>query len=69
MVLGGDDDDHSEDGAQHDGRNADRQTDEGEVTCLTGGYFCCHHVPSGYRRAHLRDDGKWGRGCVEKRKN
>ena len=54
VVLRGDDDDHGEDGAQHDGGDADGQADEGEVACLAGGYFRRHHVPSGYRRAHLK---------------
>ena len=60
MVLRGDNDHHGEDGAQHDGGDADGQADEGEVACLAGGYFRCHHVPSGYRRTHLIDAG--GRG-------
>lgn len=59
MVLRGDDDHHGEDGAQHDGGNAHSQADEGEVACLTGGYFRCHHVSPGNRRTHLHgfDDG------------
>lgn len=47
------DDYHGEDGAQHDGGDANGQADEGEVASLPGGYFRRHHVPSGYRRAHL----------------
>ena len=60
MVLRGDDDYHGEDGAQDDGGDADGQADEGEVACLAGGYFRRHHVPSGYRRAHLNDVGERG---------
>lgn len=59
MVLRGDDDYNGEDGAQHNGGDADGQADEGEVARLTGRYFCCNHVSSGYRRPHLHcfDDG------------
>lgn len=59
MVLRGNDDYHGEDGAQHNGGNANSQADEGEVARLAGGYFRRHHVPSGYRRTHLHcfDDG------------
>lgn len=60
VVLRGDDDHHGEDGAQHNGGNADRQADEGEVACLAGGYLRRHHVPPGYRRAHLSDGGGKG---------
>lgn len=68
MVLRGDDDYHGEDGAQHNGCDANSQADEGEVACLAGGYFRRHHVPSGYRRAHLSDEGREGRdGCVGER--
>lgn len=64
MVLRGDDDHHGEDGAQHDGCDADCQADEGEVARLAGGDFCRHHVPSGYRRAHLSEAGqRWGMGA------
>lgn len=59
------DDDHGEDGAQHNGGDANRQTDEGEVARLTGGYFRRHHVPSGYRRTHLSDAG--GKGGMRER--
>lgn len=62
VVLRGDDDYHGKDGAQHNGGDANSQADEGEVACLAGGYFRRHHVPSGYRRAHLSDAG--GRGWV-----
>lgn len=69
MVLRGDDDDHGEDGAQHDGRDAHSQADEGEVARLAGGYFRRHHVPSGYRRAHLGSaggEGGEGKGVWER---
>lgn len=56
MVLRGNDDYNGEDGAQHDGGDADGQADEGEVTCFAGSYFCCNHVSSGYRRPHLRQE-------------
>lgn len=59
-MLRGNDDDHREDGAQHNRGNADRQADEGEIACLAGGYFRCHHVSSGYRRTHLRVGGAKG---------
>lgn len=55
VVLRGDDDHHGEDGAQHDGGDAHGQADEGEVAGLAGGYLRRHHVPPGYRRAHLSD--------------
>lgn len=68
MVLRGDDDYHGEDGAQHNGCDANSQADKGEVACLAGGYFRRHHVPSGYRRAHLSDAGGEGSdGCVGER--
>lgn len=57
MVLRGDDDHHGEDGAQHDGRDAHRQADEGEVPRLAGGYLCRHHVAAGDSRAHLQGGG------------
>lgn len=70
VVLRGDDDHHGEDGAQHNGGDADRQADEGEVARLAGGYFRCHHVPSGYRRTHLSDaGGREGMGVWEERRN
>lgn len=70
MVLWGYDDYHGEDGAQHNGRDANSQADEGEVSCLAGGYFRRHHVPSSYRRAHLSDAGREGRdGCVGEKRN
>lgn len=64
VVLRCYDDYHGEDGAQHNGGDANRQTDEGEVARLAGGYFRRHHVPSGYRRTHLhcfddRNDACW----------
>ncbi len=68
VVLRGDDDYHGEDGAEHDGGDANSQADEGEVACLAGGYFRCHHVPSGYRRTHLSEaEGRdWACGREEK---
>lgn len=60
VVLRGYDDYHGEDGAQHNGGDANSQADEGEVACFTRGYFCRHHVPSGNRRTHLSDAGGWG---------
>lgn len=65
-MLRGNDDNHGEDGAQHNGGDANSQADEGEVACLAGGYFRRHHVPSGYRCAHL--SGAGGRGWVCGRK-
>lgn len=64
VVLRGDDDYHGEDGAQHNGGDANRQADEWEVACLAGGYFRRHHVPSGNRSTHLSDGGGRGGGCV-----
>lgn len=59
------DDYHGEDGAQHNGGDANRQTDEGEVARLAGGYFRRHHVPSGYRSTHLSEkEGGEIRKCV-----
>lgn len=66
VVLRGYDDDHGEDGAQHNGGDADGQADEGEVACLAGGYLRRHHVSSGYRRAHLSDGRR--RGCGRERR-
>ena len=66
MVLRGDDDHHREDGAQHNGGDSDGQADEGEVAGLAGGYFRRHHVPSGYRRAHLGQCGREGMGVWER---
>lgn len=62
MVLRGDDDHHGEDGAQHDGRDAHRQADEGEVAGLARGDLRRHHVPAGDRRAHLGDRWRGGGG-------
>lgn len=74
MVLRGDDDHHGEDGAEHDGRDADGQADEGEVARLAGGYLRRHHVAAGDSRAHLRVKGerwtwrvRWA--CVGKNRN
>lgn len=53
MVLRGDDDDYCEDGAEDNRSDAHCQTDEGKVTCLTGCYFCCHHVATGNGSTHL----------------
>ncbi|PWA15080.1 hypothetical protein CCH79_00008629, partial [Gambusia affinis] len=53
VMLRGYDDYHGEDGAEHQRGNAHGQADEGEVAGLTGRYFRSHHVPSGYRHAHL----------------
>lgn len=69
VMLRGNDDYHGEDGAQHNGGDANGQADEGEVACLAGGYFRRHHVPSGYRRTHLcdvggREVGVWERGEI-----
>lgn len=63
VVLRGDDDHHGEDGAQHDGCDADCQADEGEVARLAGGYLCRHHVAAGDCRAHL-GEGRARRGEV-----
>lgn len=68
-MLRGDDDYHGEDGAQHNGGDADSQADEGEVACLTGGYFRRHHVPSGYSRTHLNDVKEKGRVCGREEKS
>lgn len=64
MVLGGDDDHYSEDGAEDDGGDAHGQTDEGEVTGLTRRDLCSYHVPPRYSRPHLHsfDDGDDSRG-------
>lgn len=67
VVLRGNDDYHGEDGAQHNGGDANSQADEGEVACLTGGYFCRHHVPSSYCRTHLNDGEGRGMGVWERR--
>lgn len=66
VVLRGDDDYHGEDGAQHNGGDANGQADEGEVACLAGGYFRRHHVPPGYRRTHLSDARREGTGVWER---
>lgn len=56
VVLRGDDNHNGEYGAEHDGGDSHRQTDEGEVTCLTRGDLCCNHVTSSHSSTHLNKE-------------
>ena len=67
MVLRGDDDDHGQDGAQHDGGDAHSKADEGEVTRLAGRDLRRHHVPPGDGGTHLEGGEMEGGGRGEGR--
>ncbi len=56
VVLRGDDDHNGEYGAEHDGGDSHRQTDEGEITCLARGDLCCNHIASSHSGTHLNQE-------------